>query len=280
MWGYVSLCLILLGCGTYNPTTNNVQYVSLPIPVSDEVIVIENNRSLILQANDLGHFVIEQNLNGINCSFDSVRRLAIEKSKSIGGNGVLITSHRYPNRQSPCHGIDFNVYELSDPSDFKKESQWREGKKLDYSDFKGDFRSKPFNASTLSYIRHYIWAPENTSKPVITVETVFDMYQSFLKADVDIAMALRHEQIHFDITELYARKFTKLLRKKVRSHKDYLEKQEELFKEVQSALFSKQKEYDASVYNHPDRLEEWEKWISQALHDYRKYSNKTFVLKR
>lgn len=83
---------------------------------------------------------------------------------------------------------------------------------------------------------------------------------------------LRHEQGHFDITEIHARMLRKALSQLEDPCKDK-KKIESLIDEQNNALQAEQKEYDDKT-NHglnADEQEEWEKKIKQRLKDLEKY---------
>jgi hypothetical protein len=74
---------------------------------------------------------------------------------------------------------------------------WR---KLHYSDFKGARRGA-YAATTTSQIN--LETKERNGKYSFTVSARFLPYQSFIYSQNEIVLG--HEQLHFDITELFAR---------------------------------------------------------------------------
>ena len=88
---------------------------------------------------------------------------------------------------------------------------WSEDYKLDWKDFKGEprFDYKDISALTSSGIVHYKGCKDG--KINYKVRAYFEKQESWVKEEARTEHHLIHEQIHFDITELYARKLRKLL---------------------------------------------------------------------
>ncbi|MGB1451395.1 MAG: hypothetical protein ACPG7E_06770 [Marinirhabdus sp.] len=91
---------------------------------------------------------------------------------------------------------------------------WKEKPKLQWSDFKGTPPAGTgFVASTssgISFSFSYKSGPNGTELNY-EVYANFYPYRSWVVAGNDTGYILRHEQAHFDITEIFARKFRKKL---------------------------------------------------------------------
>ncbi len=88
---------------------------------------------------------------------------------------------------------------------------WTEDYRLDWEDFKGEprFENNDISALTSSGIVHYKGCKDG--KINYKVEAYFEKRESWVKEEARTEHHLIHEQLHFDITELYARKLRKLL---------------------------------------------------------------------
>lgn len=88
---------------------------------------------------------------------------------------------------------------------------WREGHRLDWADFQGDpdYDNYKVAAMTSSIIqfKHFCNGENLTS----AAKAIFVKDESWVRADATTEHYLEHEQMHFDITEIFARQLRKLL---------------------------------------------------------------------
>ncbi|MCK0157561.1 DUF922 domain-containing protein [Cellulophaga sp. F20128] len=146
---------------------------------------------------------------------------------------------------------------------------WKENHRLVWADFKGippvGHDAAAITASGLSYT--YSSFVENGSVALdYTVSTYFYPNDSWYKADQCDALTLSHEQLHFDITELYARKMRKQLAtiKVTKATKGQIRK---IYKKINTELAAYQNAYDTAT-NYSRDLEkqlEWNKRIAIEL---------------
>lgn len=86
-----------------------------------------------------------------------------------------------------------------------KEIRWSTDRRLSYTDFGGPVpSSSPWAATTNSSI-YFSYQETNGQLKSVTVYSSFDPASSWMKTQTP--EVLRHEQLHFDITEYFARKF-------------------------------------------------------------------------
>ena len=87
---------------------------------------------------------------------------------------------------------------------------WSKDYKLTWEDFKGRPKSSSkFGAITISSVRKNF--SYKNGKISINAETIFFKKDSWVKDNAKILSLLGHEQLHFDIAELFARKFRKAI---------------------------------------------------------------------
>ena len=91
---------------------------------------------------------------------------------------------------------------------------WQENKKLKIQDFKADNkdtvkvnRQQFLGAISAIRIEYSSFQRKKNSVPDFSIKTYFDPNESWMLLKNDYV--LQHEQIHFDLTELYARKMRK-----------------------------------------------------------------------
>ncbi|WP_158975987.1 DUF922 domain-containing protein [Cellulophaga sp. L1A9] len=93
---------------------------------------------------------------------------------------------------------------------------WDAGAKLSWADFKGEptnTRAAAVTASGLTYSFSTLRKNDDVVEVNFTVLSHFYPNESWYRSEVCDAIILKHEQLHFDITELYARKFLDRLNK-------------------------------------------------------------------
>jgi hypothetical protein len=149
---------------------------------------------------------------------------------------------------------------------------WQEGSKLTWDDFKGKPNmSSPFKALTESEIKTEISAKNNEAHLII--KTFFDKNNSWVK-DIKTDELLAHEKLHFDITELWARKFRQKIKGQTFNFKTF---QKEL-NAVQSAIHEESKEMQIAYDKETRHAEivvsqkKWEKKIAEDLYKLRTFA--------
>jgi len=88
---------------------------------------------------------------------------------------------------------------------------WSEDYKLTWNDFKGqpDYNIQSISALSSSGLMHSKGC--KNGKIIYEVLSYFEKRESWVKAEAYTDHHLKHEQIHFDITELFARKLRRAL---------------------------------------------------------------------
>ena len=156
---------------------------------------------------------------------------------------------------------------------------WNASRKLTWKDFKASpDPSSDAVALTASGIT-FGYSVKTSGRRIIdfayTVEAHFYPNKSWYLKDKSDDHILRHEQLHFDITELYARKFRKELEKLV-VNQNVKTQMNQLHTAINEAVNKTQKNYDAQS-NHSINVEAqryWEKFIAEELAKLEKYKSK------
>lgn len=166
---------------------------------------------------------------------------------------------------------------LSAPKD--EAIPWRENVKLSWSDFKGHPKiNVPAVALTAAGITFEFSAKESRNELIdidTKVEAHFYPQKSWYKKEHSNLHILAHEQLHFDITELYARKFRKRITELKASNKLKLELQN-LYQTINKELNVKQNLYDKETKNSTDVImqEQWSDDIHLELAKLNAYKSK------
>ncbi|RED48399.1 DUF922 domain-containing protein [Seonamhaeicola aphaedonensis] len=155
---------------------------------------------------------------------------------------------------------------------------WRDSYKLTWSDFKAtpDNQSNAV-AITASGIT-LGFSIKQTDGKVVSFKTEIDAHfypeQSWYKPEKANNHVLQHEQLHFDITELYARKFRYRVSKLKESAniKRILQK---LHDDINKELTSVQNSYDTETNysRHVNAQAKWQAYIKEEIKKYSKYKS-------
>ena len=148
--------------------------------------------------------------------------------------------------------------------------RWSKDYKLTWEDFQGVADSSSLGgAATVSGIQYKSLHKDDTSI-VLKTYSLFYTKESWEKLQYRTKESLKHEQGHFDITELYARKLSKAFA----SYKYCKTTVENDLNDIFSYYFKQMnkchEKYDNETANHRNvvKQKEWDKKIAQWLSEY------------
>ncbi len=157
---------------------------------------------------------------------------------------------------------------------------WGEGRLLVWDDFRAlPLEKTLFHANTNTGLS-YSWGLKGTSQKMeltYKVETFFYPEQSWVQEASKNDHLLKHEQLHFDISELHARKLKKILANVDGStinkdSKDYLNA---FYEKIDKERGDMQNAFDAES-NHSLNIEQelkWQIYVQQELNKFEDYIN-------
>ena len=167
---------------------------------------------------------------------------------------------------------------------------WQENKKLKIQDFKADNkdtikvnRQQFLGAISAIRIEYSSFQRNKNSVPDFSIKTYFDPNESWMLLKNDYV--LQHEQIHFDLTELYARKMRKsvesLRQKNVTNISIYRKKIQRwnVMKEKASNQFdADNQDYYIKIgqkilFQKNPKQEAWKKKVDRELFQYSLFKN-------
>lgn len=140
--------------------------------------------------------------------------------------------------------------------------EWSE-KKLTWDDFREDNTQEKYYKKSVARISSTIRVrPSNTisnNQLTVRIQAVMRPYHSWVrKRALGNGKVLYHEQDHFEITELFARKLRKALSEEKLSEKNYSKKLEKLTKQFRKELSSMQYQYDEETsHGTNEQLQRW-----------------------
>lgn len=154
---------------------------------------------------------------------------------------------------------------------------WKEDKKLSWSDFKAapDDNSN-FHASTSSGLS-FSWSLKKTGKDsefIYEVGSSFHPDHSWVKEGAPSDYLLAHEQLHFDITELFARKLRKELASfkpegNVKRDLNRLYQLNERERDKMQKLFDRESQHSL----HKEYEAKWQEYVRRELKKLEKFSS-------
>ncbi len=156
---------------------------------------------------------------------------------------------------------------------------WNENRKLTWADFKAnpDVQSDAV-ALTASGIT-FGYSVKRLDDEVVgfnaTVESLFYPNKSWYKKDIANNHILNHEQLHFDITELHARKLRQQVNQ-LKVSQNIKQQLEQLHKDINIAIAKMQHQYDQQS-NHSINSEmqsAWHQKIREELKALERYKSK------
>lgn len=144
---------------------------------------------------------------------------------------------------------------------------WDEGSPLEWKDFMGTPENEPAHSKTYSG-SHYSFVKLDTGiyRFSFTTTAVFDMSYSWVKENQKTSYLLKHEQLHFDISEIFTRKLLKSLSEAIYSKK-YKEEMNAIYLQNKNDRVRMQDLYDKET-SHGQLVKEqleWEQYVATLL---------------
>jgi|SRR5690625_12285 len=164
---------------------------------------------------------------------------------------------------------------LSFTQDLKNSKEW--GEPISWHDFKGKPpRAIPYSARTnLGISMDFSWKVRNNKVELdYLVKTLFNSCHSWVKKGKESSKLLQHEQTHFDITELIARRFRKYLNENSFKPGNVRKELDKRIFRVHQTEKELQENYDRETLHGRDeeKQREWTEKILQELDLLREYS--------
>lgn len=150
---------------------------------------------------------------------------------------------------------------------------------LTWQDFSGDpDLSNPFHANTSSGIS-YSWSIKQSGDEIEfihDVQSYFIPEKSWVKPGKQSPHLLEHEQLHFDITELHARKLRKAMKEfDIKSTKNIKPALQVIYRNIEASRANMQKRFDAESRHSiiPEAQLEWREFIKKELKELEEFSS-------
>ena len=156
---------------------------------------------------------------------------------------------------------------------------WSESRPLTWSNFEPrKDQGFGYRALTFSGIRYNVETKD--SKIEIDVECYFIPSKSWVQKGFEKAYLLRHEQLHFDITELHARKMRKAMAEYEMPIGEFMQRGlakelEALYDSIYEEMLAMQTKYDKETDHSLNReaQQKWEEKVASSLAELREYAS-------
>ena len=131
---------------------------------------------------------------------------------------------------------------------------WKSDNKLTWNNFKSDFNNE-FSGENIAAYASCGWeisakGSNNPQKPVtIDVVTMFNEAKSWKHPNINDEYTLNHEQKHFDICELFARKLRREIALNIKNSVDYDKKFQKIYDQALKDYQNFQMQYDKETHH-------------------------------
>lgn len=159
-----------------------------------------------------------------------------------------------------------------------KELPWREGFRLTYSNFEAiPNKNHPYAAITYSGMSYGFNAEVVNGKVAVdyNVECFFVANKSWMKMHLADENLLAHEQLHFDITELFARKLRKRF-SEMTFTENVKREMREAYEKCHENKKAYQNRYDEETNHSKKRIQQskWEAKVAMELDALKEFTSK------
>jgi len=147
---------------------------------------------------------------------------------------------------------------------------WTADKRLSWDDFKGKSPPNDRAAATTASGITYRFSTSGTKENIevdFKIDTFFYPTKSWYQPELCDDVILSHEQLHFDISELYARELRKRLDKASFTHGNVKSKVRTIYRKINEELSDFQNKYDSETNFSRDREQQliWNEKIASEL---------------
>jgi len=199
---------------TYSPKLkSNIEKTFSPLSQDQLVVVLDIADDQSISGDFVGSIEAKDGGLAVNCTYyENVINLK-KLAREVGANLLKITEHKRPDKWSTCHRLQAKIYKVVNNTEYETKIEWSADRKLTWDDFKGEPDTANFpNTLALTNSGFGYESGINMFKDgQVFVQSVFNTNLSWVVPEGRNDYVLRHEQIHFDITEIYSRKLRKEL---------------------------------------------------------------------
>ncbi len=261
--------LILTACSPKLKSTITQSFPSLS--ENELIVVLDIADDQEIETEKIGELKATDGGLSANCTYyENVQNLK-KMAREAGANLIRITNQKNPDKWSSCHRLWAEAFRVADPKVYETQIEWSVDRKLTWNDFKGqpDLVNFPKALAVTSSGFGYESGISMFKEGKVFVQSVMHTQESWFLPEGKTDYVLRHEQIHFDITEIYSRKLRKTLAdSKITS--DNIERARPIFDKIFNELKKRQDRYDSETErgSKKETQENWEAIVEIELAKY------------
>lgn len=268
------LFVLLTACAPKLKST--IQRTLPALPNNALVVVLDIDDNQTINQDVVGEILAKDGGLAVNCTYyENVLSLKTLARKA-GANVVKITEHKTPDKWSTCHRLKAKIYHVNNPKVYETKIRWSADRKLTWDDFKGqpDTLNYPNTLAMTNSGFGYESGINMFKAGKVFVQSVFNTYDSWVVPQGRNDYVLRHEQIHFDITEIYSRKLRKELADANITSNNAV-KAKPIFDRVFNEMEKRQERYDEETKrgDKKETQEHWEAVVELELVKYELYKS-------
>lgn len=162
---------------------------------------------------------------------------------------------------------------------FSQKIVWKEGNKLFWNQFKSKQNIMKSDTTIVSYascgLRYTAAKDKQSNRIKILIEATFDPSNSWKHPNKTVGLSTNHEQGHFDIAEIYARKLRKYFAENIKTEKDYQIKFKLTYQMLYGEFLVYENSYDKATKRGtiPEKQKELEEEIKRELKKLEAFKN-------
>jgi hypothetical protein len=249
-------------------------------PISEDEIVLVIDELSFFENDGIKVGTVKSTDKGFstNCNYDDLIATIKKLCRENGANILKINNHKLPDQRSSCDRIEATLYKVPNYKIHEKKIEWSKERKLTWYDFKQEtspISALGYGAETSCELELKSNNTNLFSKAKLKVTNTFFCNHSWVNLkNTQNDILLEHEQLHFDLSEVYARELRKKIIEKNFNIFNLMKESDKLFKECIALNKERQSLYDKETSHGIDTLEQkkWKKNIEMELSKLQDFS--------
>lgn len=273
---FLSISILFYSCSTaFN--VYDLQTKSTIVKQHEPFRVFSYEDEINLAAFDnLGNFEFKDAGFTLDCNYSTLIKIAKDKARGIGANGIKIVEYKFPDSYSTCHRFKGYFLYSDNMWQYENEIIWSAERSLEFRDFRDSTFDKSLVSTTMSGFKFEFKSIPIKGQIQLDVATFFNPNESFINStDTSI---LNLQQLHFDASELYSRVFINRILKECKSIGELETKYQKIYNEVQAELRGIQSDISNNAYRNIDERKRLVQLIQDGLNDYKAFYKDTYFM--